>query len=269
MGDARRHPLPVSRRRHRGRSLECGGPGLLRIAGRVRSELSSRNRTVLTPSLVRSLSLSLLLITSLRLSSITARIALFLVLLALCAPLSLLRTTQRYALPVCAALTGAYLLVLGIDLFVHLGFVDALGLIVASHGVSSSAGDAGEVVVRWTSVGGKGLLAAWWLTAVVSGAWQVYWGLGTDGDDVRSLSCPSSCPLRPLNCPGRADLGRLPRAVHLDRPAVPSGDTPPACLALRATPRALLADPGQRLHGPARAAYRAVGGPALGRRRRL
>ncbi|BGP50023.1 hypothetical protein JCM10450v2_005931 [Rhodotorula kratochvilovae] len=133
--------------------------------------------------LLGGLSLSLLLITSLHLSSLTPRLALLFVSLALCAPLSLLRLTQRYALPPFAALTGAYLLVLGMDLFLHLGFVDALGLVVASHGVSSSAGDAAETVVRWSTTGGKGLLAAWWICALVGGAWQTWWGLGTEGDD--------------------------------------------------------------------------------------
>ncbi|GAA5853882.1 hypothetical protein JCM9279_005754 [Rhodotorula babjevae] len=130
-----------------------------------------------------SLSFSLLLVTSFRLATVIPRLALFLVALALSVPLVLLRRTQRYALSVCAALSGAFLLVLGIDLFVHLGFVDAVGLVVAAHGVSSTAGNADAIVVRWESAGGKGAVAAWWLTAVASGAWQSWWGLGIDGDD--------------------------------------------------------------------------------------
>lgn len=137
---------------------------------------------------MRSLSFSLLLVTSFRLASVIPRLALFLIALALSAPLVLLRRTQRYALSTCAALSGAFLLVLGIDLFVHLGFVDAVGLIVSTHGVPSSAGDADAIVVRWESAGGKGLVAAWWLLAALSGAWQTWWGLGIDGDDVRPTS---------------------------------------------------------------------------------
>ncbi|KPV72490.1 uncharacterized protein RHOBADRAFT_46944 [Rhodotorula graminis WP1] len=130
-----------------------------------------------------SLSFALLLVTSFRLASVVPRLALFLVALALTAPLVLLRRTQRYALSLCAALSGAFLLVLGIDFLLHLGLVDAVGLLVSTHGVSSTAGDAAVVVVRWESAGGKGLVAGWWLVSVVSGAWQTWWGLGIDGDD--------------------------------------------------------------------------------------
>lgn len=73
------------------------------------------------------------------------------------------------------------MLIIAIDLFVHLGFVDAMGLLVARNGVSSQ-GVASEVVVEWGTTGGKGLIAGWWLCAIIGGAWQ--WWLGGENGEV-------------------------------------------------------------------------------------
>ncbi|GJN92842.1 hypothetical protein Rhopal_005880-T1 [Rhodotorula paludigena] len=129
------------------------------------------------------LSLGLLLIVSIRISAVTTRIALALVFIAIFLPLTFWRRTSRYALALASAFAVAYLLVIAFDLFVHIGFVDALALLVAQEGVASAGGTAEKPVVRLDTGAGKGLLAAWWIAAVVSGMWQSWWGLGTDGDD--------------------------------------------------------------------------------------
>ncbi|KAJ8292730.1 hypothetical protein OF846_004004 [Rhodotorula toruloides] len=126
------------------------------------------------------LSFTLLLITSLRLASITARLAILAVFLVL--PAVFIPCTERYGLSIAAAATASYLLVLGIDIFCDFGFVDALGLLVAKHGVSSAGGKAETVVIPWASTGGKGLIAAWWILFLLSAVWQTWWGLGDEGD---------------------------------------------------------------------------------------
>ncbi|GAA5876735.1 hypothetical protein JCM8547_002032 [Rhodosporidiobolus lusitaniae] len=136
-------------------------------------------------ALVGSLSLTLLLITSLHLSALLPRLVLLLVLVLITLPLVFLRRTQRFTLPALAALSGAWLFILGVDVFpgVALGFVDALGLLCTANGVGSGRGTAESVVVRWATGGAKGLEAAWWILAVLSGAGMGYWGLGTDADE--------------------------------------------------------------------------------------
>ncbi|GAA5922781.1 hypothetical protein JCM1841_000705 [Sporobolomyces salmonicolor] len=125
-----------------------------------------------------NLSLMLLFTTSFHISTILPRLILLLVLSLL---LAFLAPTQRFALPAFAALCGAWLLVLGIDVFINYGFVDALGLLAAKEGVGEMGGNE-ECVVGWGSGGGKGLIAGWWLLAAVDAAWQGFWGLGTEGD---------------------------------------------------------------------------------------
>ncbi|ORY76923.1 hypothetical protein BCR35DRAFT_305683 [Leucosporidium creatinivorum] len=130
-------------------------------------------------ALLGSTSLTLLLTVSFHLSTLLPR----LILLAILTPLSLLlaflpRTV--HSLSIFSALTGAYLLVIAIDLFVHLGFVDALGLLVARNGVCSE-GAAEIVVVEWGTGGAKGLVAGWWLCAIIGGAWQCWLG-GENGE---------------------------------------------------------------------------------------
>ncbi|BGP18185.1 hypothetical protein JCM10213_009029 [Rhodosporidiobolus nylandii] len=131
-----------------------------------------------------SLSLSLLLTLSLRLSSVLPRAILFLVSLVLALPAVFLSRARRFSLPALCALSGAYLLILGIDVFpaVQLGFVDALGLLLARNAVGSE-GKTENVVVKWTQGKAKGLVAAWWLASVVGGAGMGWWGLGIDGDE--------------------------------------------------------------------------------------
>ncbi|GAA5953363.1 hypothetical protein JCM21900_001828 [Sporobolomyces salmonicolor] len=101
-----------------------------------------------------SLSLMLLFTTSFHISTILPR----LVLLALSLLLAFLAPTQRFVLPALATLCGAWLLVLGIDVFIRYGFVDALRLLVAEEGVGRDGRERG---MR---------------------AWQGFWGLGTEGD---------------------------------------------------------------------------------------
>ena len=76
---------------------------------------------------------------------------------------------------------------LGIDLLVHSSFVDLLGLLVAQNGVGVD-GAASEIVVHWTTSIAKGLLAAWWIVAVVSFGWQWYWA-GAGSGDVDEVRC--------------------------------------------------------------------------------
>ncbi|GAA6030208.1 hypothetical protein JCM8097_008988 [Rhodosporidiobolus ruineniae] len=131
-----------------------------------------------------SLSFTLLLTTSIHLTPVFARDILLLVTLLLALLGLFFRKPLRYVLPALSALSGAYLFVLGIDCLppAHIGFVDALGLLVADNGVSEG-GKAGEVVVEWGSKGGKGLCAAWWILGAVAGAGMGWWGLGNDGDE--------------------------------------------------------------------------------------
>ncbi|BGP33823.1 hypothetical protein JCM10296v2_005628 [Rhodotorula toruloides] len=167
------------------------------------------------------LSFTLLLITSLRLASITARLAILAVFLVL--PAVFIPCTERYGLSIAAAATASYLLVLGIDIFCHLGFIDALGLLVAKNGVSSGGVKAETVVVQWDSTGGKGLVAAWWILFLLSAAWQTWWSLGDEGDKTWNAylsqfisthpSTPSGTHLPPLSLKERlfshfAFLGR-------------------------------------------------------------
>ena len=107
------------------------------------------------------------------------------VLLALSLLVVHLRFTQRFAIPIFSALSGSLLLVLGIDIFTHLGYIDSLGLLVKSQGVGSGGGEAKGLVVEWSSSRGKGLLAGWWILSILSGVWQVWWGLGIEGQEVR------------------------------------------------------------------------------------
>lgn len=152
------------------------------LGGYVR--LSSRVDDLLLTSSGRSVSFTLLLIASLRLASITARLAILAVFLVL--PAVFIPCTERYGLSIAAAATASYLLVLGIDIFCHFGFVDALGLLVAKNGVGSGGGKTETVVVLWASTGGKGLVAAWWILFLISAAWQTWWSLGDEGDKVCS-----------------------------------------------------------------------------------
>ncbi|GAA6002870.1 hypothetical protein JCM10207_001875 [Rhodosporidiobolus poonsookiae] len=131
-----------------------------------------------------SLSFTLLLCTSIRISTVLPRDVVFLVLLILALPSVFFHRVQRFSLPALSAFAGAYLFTLGIDCFATLGFVDALGLLVATNGAAAAAaGEAESVVVQWTMGGGKGLLAGWWIMAAVGGAWQGWWGLGIEGDE--------------------------------------------------------------------------------------
>ncbi|GAA5986273.1 hypothetical protein JCM11641_004874 [Rhodosporidiobolus odoratus] len=131
-----------------------------------------------------SLSFTLLLTCSADIPSLLARDLLFLISLLLSLPSLFWFRTLRYSLPLFTALTGSYLFILGLDLFpsVGLGFVDALGLVVAIHGVGSE-GKAERGVVKWSEGGGKGLLAAWWLLTVAGAAGMGWWGLGVEGEE--------------------------------------------------------------------------------------
>ncbi|KAK4330091.1 DUF4203 domain-containing protein [Rhodotorula toruloides] len=121
--------------------------------------------------------------------------------------------TERYGLSIAAAATASYLLVLGIDIFCHFGFVDALGLLVAKNGVGSGGGKTETVVVQWASTGGKGLVAAWWILFLISAAWQTWWSLGDEGDKIWNAylsqfisthaSTPSGTHLPPLSLKDR------------------------------------------------------------------
>jgi len=102
-----------------------------------------------------------------------------------------LRFTQRFAIPILSALSGSFLLILGIDIFIHLGFIDSLGLLTISNGVGANGGEAEHLVVEWSSSRGKGLIAGWWLSTIASGVWQGWWGLGIEGQEV---SFPRSFP---------------------------------------------------------------------------
>ncbi|GAA5900496.1 hypothetical protein JCM5296_001563 [Sporobolomyces johnsonii] len=135
-------------------------------------------------ALVGGLSLTLLFTTSFHPSTVLPRLVLLAILLVFSLFLTFLAPTRRFALPALAALSGAWLLVIGIDVFVHYGFVDALGLLVAKDGVGEMGGNAEECVVQWGSGRGKGLAAGWWLLAAAGGAWQGVWGLGTEGDEL-------------------------------------------------------------------------------------
>ncbi|GAA5825309.1 hypothetical protein JCM11251_006931 [Rhodosporidiobolus azoricus] len=141
-------------------------------------------------AVLASLSFSLLLTLSLRLSAPLPRILLLLfplLLSLLCLFLPALASrTQRFLLPALCALSGSMLFVLSIDAFpkVRLGVVDALGLLVTRNGVGVESGKGvAAVVVLWNEGGVKGLLAAWWILTVLSGAGMGIWGLGIEGDE--------------------------------------------------------------------------------------
>ncbi|GEM10243.1 hypothetical protein Rt10032_c10g4260 [Rhodotorula toruloides] len=70
---------------------------------------------------------TVLLVTSLRLAATGARRAILAVFSVLILATVFVPYTERYGLSFAAATTASYLLVLGIDIFCHLGFVDALG----------------------------------------------------------------------------------------------------------------------------------------------
>jgi len=169
------------------------------------------------PFLSNSVSLSLLLIVSFHISSVLTRLVLSAILLVLSLLAANLRLSQRFALPAFSALSGSLLLVLGIDLFVHLGFVDALGLLVKPNGVSARGGEARDVVVDWASGGGKGMIASWWISSIASGLWQGWWGLGIEGEEVSrrepSISRAESRLILVSSCSLTA-LGQLPRSLY-------------------------------------------------------
>ncbi|GAA5968168.1 hypothetical protein JCM3765_003690 [Sporobolomyces pararoseus] len=144
-------------------------------------------------ALIGSTSLSLLLIVSFHISSFLTRIILTIVFLVLSLLVIHLRFTQRFAIPILSALSSSFLLVLAIDIFVHLGFIDSLGLLVKSNGVGSGGGEAKELVVE------KGLIAGWWILSIASAGWQTWWGLGIEGqelwDDYLARYLPTLDPL--------------------------------------------------------------------------
>lgn len=184
MGYARHRLLLVHPRGRARRSIPLGSSRLLRSRRRVRAlavVIYHNSTDSFDPS---STSLVLLFSLSFRLSTILPRLTLLAIFLPICLLLAFLPRTT-HSLSVFSGLTGAFLLVLGVDLFVHLGFVDALGLLVAPSGVSVK-GKATEMVVQWGTGGGKGLIAGWWLLAIISSAWQWWWG-GENGevDEVR------------------------------------------------------------------------------------
>ncbi|GAA5902816.1 uncharacterized protein JCM6883_007252 [Sporobolomyces salmoneus] len=173
--------------------LLCSIPGA--IAG-GRWERVSKSSV----AFVGSVSFSLLLIVSFHVSSTLTRLILSAVFLVISLVAAHLRFSERFALPILSALSGSFLLVLGIDLFLHLGFIDALGLLIQSSGVGSGGGEATEgIVVEWSSSGGKGLIAGWWILSILSAAWQTWWGLGIEGqelwNDYLSRYIPPSDPL--------------------------------------------------------------------------
>ncbi|GAA6016180.1 hypothetical protein JCM11491_003760 [Sporobolomyces phaffii] len=133
-------------------------------------------------ALIGSTSLALLIVVSVRISSTLTRLIPVLVLIALSQVSVHLRFAQRYSLPILAALFGSFLFVLGIDVFRHLGFIDALGLFVRPQGVGTD--EAGRVVVEWSTSRAKGVVAGWWILSVASACWQTWWGLGIEGQEL-------------------------------------------------------------------------------------
>ncbi|BGP56876.1 hypothetical protein JCM8202v2_004509 [Rhodotorula sphaerocarpa] len=143
---------------------------------------------VLSLSLTSSISMSLLLTCSAHFASLTPRLVLLGLSFLLIAPTTFWSRSKRFAIPAAAAFTGAYIFVLAVDVFARSGFVDAVGLLVSSQGVAASrastaAEESKEVVVEWTTPRAKALVAGWWLLALSSGAWQFWWGLGTEGEE--------------------------------------------------------------------------------------
>lgn len=124
---------------------------------------------------------------SFRVPSLLARLIIFLLLSIIALVLCHLPRTTHF-LSVCAGLAGAYFFILGIDFFIHKGMLDAIGLLVATTGVSSShqvdttseESQVTSLVIDWKSSLTKGLLAGWWLLAIASITWQWWWG-GEDG----------------------------------------------------------------------------------------
>ncbi|KAL8287308.1 hypothetical protein RQP46_003760 [Phenoliferia psychrophenolica] len=120
------------------------------------------------------LSLTLLLTATFKLQTSFPRQIILAITVPLSLILALLPQTRR-SLSIFSGLTGAFLIVLGIDLLVHKdAFVDLLGLLVSSHGVAVG-GTSEIVVVKWGEGSAKGLVAAWWIVGVVSSAWQWWW----------------------------------------------------------------------------------------------
>ena len=141
-------------------------------ASRYAYYLSSRSST-----LPHSLSLTSLLAVSAHVKSRTAR----LILLAIFLPASLIlaslltiprlhcrRLAHRVGLGLCS-LTGAWLFVLGIDVFTKVGLLDAVTLFVRDAGISvateavGTGAEAAPIVVLWQDRRCQGLLAGAWL----------------------------------------------------------------------------------------------------------
>ncbi|KAK4705195.1 hypothetical protein P7C70_g1003, partial [Phenoliferia sp. Uapishka_3] len=127
--------------------------------------------------LLGALSLTLLLVTTGQVSSIVARLIVLAIFSVLAILLVLIPQTQK-SISIFSGLAASFLIIIGIDLLVHTShFVDLLGLLVASNGVATD-GKAMEMVVKWDTATGKGLVAAWWIVAAASAVWQWYWGAG-------------------------------------------------------------------------------------------
>ncbi|GAA5937677.1 uncharacterized protein JCM15063_002086 [Sporobolomyces koalae] len=134
-------------------------------------------------ALVSGIGIALLVIVSAHIKRVLTRLILTAVFVTLSEIAANVYLCQKFALPAFVAMSGSFVLVLGIDVFSRVGFHDVLGLLMKPLGVGARGGEAQEFVVDWSGRRGKGLIAAWWILSIASGVWQGWWGLGIEGQE--------------------------------------------------------------------------------------
>lgn len=174
---------------------------LLRFIGQVRYDQCYAFKYRYADSIAaRSFSLSLLFTLSFHLTTLLPRLVLWLVLVLVSLLLVLIPRTTHISLSVFSACAGAHLFIVSLDLFLHRGIIDAPNLLVAQSGITNVGKDAVRSVtdvVDWNDGAVKGLLAGWWLLAILGSTWQCWWwrGRDTDGaDQVRAKSPLTQAP---------------------------------------------------------------------------
>lgn len=135
------------------------------------------------------LTFTLLILASVPMITLLSRLIILAIFVPLSLLLSLLPKTRPHFTNFATSLIGAYFLLLGIDLFVRLGFSDLISGLVSDEGVKIDG------TTEWIWVQGrngewKGLVAVWYILTILGTFVQIYTGGVNSGEDdeVRRIS---------------------------------------------------------------------------------